>query len=423
MSNSNALQFLVDKTETVRTLKLKKTEFQGLGHELSISQKDLMNSYNRSKNIKHTRDLGTHREEILRKHLLNAGLVPPKFLISEISCRVADTNGNYSRELDILFSNHEERILLMKRGNTLEVHPVENTYGTIQIKSKVTQTELESAFENIASYKRLRKNRSEKEANISNEGFGIIFFYTTDLDNEKLTESINSLKNKYSLDLVPNAIFILDHGHFILQHKDSYNYFLTDHISSCQNEELTYFCNPNHDDHLFHFHSILLYLLQNTRTFTFKLSDYYNIGNIDFNTNISFKFMFGEHHELMTCDKHKGDDYQYLKTIKSENLEKIYNSVINTQFYDENFILFNIHSDNLVKIYNPEKLELDPILKYDENTMIYEKIIINKLGNKINVLLPCYYILKENLFEDCPRCQKNLTQKINRQKTKLKSPS
>ena len=77
-------------------------------------------------------------------------------------------------------------------------------------------------------------------------------------------------------------------------------------------------------------------------------------------------------------------------------------------------------SRSLVKVYNPENLELQKLLKYENGFLAYEKITINKLGNKFHVLLPHYYIQKENLFEDCPQCKKNEKTKANRALAKLK---
>ncbi|MDA3507480.1 hypothetical protein MJ004_06975 [Acinetobacter junii] len=420
MSLVNPIQQLLDTTQKVRELKLKKYEFQGLGNELASSQIELMAKYNRSKGMKHTRDLGNRREEILRKYLLKSNLIPSKCRISQLSSRVTDTNGNYSRELDILLSNNDENIILMKRGESLEVHPIENTYGTIQVKSKFNLKELKSAFENIASYKKLRKNLTDQKPEHSNEGFGVIFFYITDMTNLELTDHINNVKAEYTSDLLPNAIFILNHGHFLPIYQNQ-TLLLTDAIKEVTSDNINYYCNPNHNDHLYHFHNILLYLLRKTRISLVEISSYYNIGNIDFSSNISFKFDAGEFLELAICKKHRSPtEVEYLREINSQNLEKIFQNIATSQFVDEGLLIANRQSSSLVKVYNPENLELQKLLKYENGFLAYEKITINKLGNKFHVLLPHYYIQKENLFEDCPQCKKNEKTKANRALAKLK---
>lgn len=420
MSLVNPVQQLLDTTQKVRELKLKKYEFQGLGNELTSSQIDLMTKYNRSKGMKHTRDLGNRREEILRKYLLKSNLIPSKCRISQLSSRVTDTNGNYSRELDILLSNNDENIILMKRGESLEVHPIENTYGTIQVKSKFTLKELESAFENIASYKKLRKNLTDQKPEHSNEGFGVIFFYITDMTNSELTDHINNVKAEYTSDLLPNAIFILNHGHFLPIYQNQ-ALLLTDAIREATSDNINYYCNPHHNDHLYHFHNILLHLLRKTRISLVEISNYYNIGNIDFSNNISFKFYVGEFLELATCNKHKSPTkVEYLREINSQNLEKIFQYISTSEIFDELFLIANKKSGSFVKIYNPDNIDLKNLLKYEEGFLAYEKITINKLGNKFDVLLPHYYIQKENLFEDCPQCKKNAKTRTNRALAKLK---
>ncbi|MGC3818446.1 DUF6602 domain-containing protein [Acinetobacter sp. G11] len=420
MSSVNPVKPFLDTTQRVRELKLKKYEFQGLGNELVISQEEIMTQYNKSKGMKHTRDLGNHREEILREYLLNSNLVPSKYRISQTSSRVTDTNGNYSRELDILLTNNDENIILMKRGKSLEVHPVENTYGTIQVKSKLTLNELESAFENIASYKKLRKNLTNHSSGFSNEGFGIIFAYTTDFDHTQLNTHISSLKDHYSSDLLPNAICILDHGFFLPFHQNN-SVILSDTLSSIKQDQIQYYCNPNHNDHLFYFHHILLQLLRGTRTDIVDIGNYYNIGNIDFSTNISFKFAYGEYFELAKCTKHRSAQaIEYLKEINSQNLEKIFQYISTSELFDELLLIANKNSGSLVKIYNPDNIDLKDLLKYEEGFLAYEKIILNKLGSKFDVLLPHYYIQKENLFEDCPQCKKNAKTRTNRALAKIK---
>ncbi len=284
----------------------------------------------------------------------------------------------------------------MKRGESLEVHPIENTYGTIQVKSKFNLKELKSAFENIASYKKLRKNLTDQKPEHSNEGFGVIFFYITDMTNLELTDHINNVKAEYTSDLLPNAIFILNHGHFLPIYQNQ-TLLLTDAIKEVTSDNINYYCNPNHNDHLYHFHNILLYLLRKTRISLVEISSYYNIGNIDFSSNISFKFDAGEFLELAICKKHRSPtEVEYLREINSQNLEKIFQNIATSQFVDEGLLIANRQSSSLVKVYNPENLELQKLLKYENGFLAYEKITINKLGNRP---------LAKIIFQPTPCCK------------------
>ncbi|TOJ74704.1 DUF6602 domain-containing protein, partial [Vibrio parahaemolyticus] len=67
--------------------------------------------------------------------------------------------------------DEDELITLMNRNNVYEVYPVENTYGVIQVKSKLTTKELKSGLDNLRSYKKLNP-----------QGFGILFSYCSDMN-------------------------------------------------------------------------------------------------------------------------------------------------------------------------------------------------------------------------------------------------
>jgi hypothetical protein len=57
----------------------------------------------------------------------------------------------------ILLFDNATRIVLMTREEEYQVYPAESAFGAIEVKSKLTKAELTKAFENIASYKQLRK--------------------------------------------------------------------------------------------------------------------------------------------------------------------------------------------------------------------------------------------------------------------------
>ncbi|WAH61835.1 hypothetical protein LZ023_34720 (plasmid) [Pseudomonas silvicola] len=110
-----------------------------------------------SRDIKHPRDVGTVREELLRALFTDNKLLPLSYGISKSSVRAASTSGHLSNEIDILFYDALNSFTLMQRQDIYEVLPVEYCYGAIQVKSKLTTKELENAFKNIASFKRLKR--------------------------------------------------------------------------------------------------------------------------------------------------------------------------------------------------------------------------------------------------------------------------
>ena len=151
------LRRVTDEAIAART---KEVEFHGLEEELRNLQKAILDSYNRTKPIKHPRDKGDHREEILRHFLTSHGLLPNSIGIPSVSTRVVSPSGYISRELDILFVNANDSIVLKRYENMLEYYPVESVLGTIQVKSKLTKRELVSGLKHIQAFKNISKRCS-----------------------------------------------------------------------------------------------------------------------------------------------------------------------------------------------------------------------------------------------------------------------
>ena len=99
---SEWLRQLTDDAIAART---RETEFHGLEEELRTLQRALLDSYKRSKSIKHPRDKGDQREEILRHFLTSHGLLPESVKVPSVSTRMVSPSGHISPELDILFIN------------------------------------------------------------------------------------------------------------------------------------------------------------------------------------------------------------------------------------------------------------------------------------------------------------------------------
>jgi hypothetical protein len=170
-------KWLVEAATRSLKVRSKDREFHGIERELLYAQSQMLVDYDKSKDIKHPRDVGSVREEILGKFFVDSGLLPKKYAVSNTSVRVASTSGHVSKELDILFFDDKEAIVLMRRQDVYEVYAVEACYGAIQVKSKLTKHELQNAFANIASFKKLSKVAVTHPRN--DHGFAIIFAYDT----------------------------------------------------------------------------------------------------------------------------------------------------------------------------------------------------------------------------------------------------
>ena len=220
------LRQLTDEAIAART---RETEFHGLEEELRNLQRALLDSYERSKPIKHPRDKGDQREEILRHFLTSHGLLPDSVNVPSVSTRMVSPSGHISPELDILFTNRNNSIVLKRYENTLEYYPVESVLGTIQVKSKLTKKELLSGLKHIQHFKSIRPIRPLKQqlGGFTMETglyrrFGILFAYERVLRWEQMTDHIREHLAECPNSLWPNMVVVLDAGYFLIGDKERY---------------------------------------------------------------------------------------------------------------------------------------------------------------------------------------------------------
>jgi hypothetical protein len=104
--------------------------------------------------VEHPGELGTGREEIIRRFLRS--YIPARFDVS--TGFVFDSKGNVSKQLDIIIAN----ALLCPRFETAggnRFYPCESVVAVGQVKSSLTSdTALQSALENLESVKELDRS-------------------------------------------------------------------------------------------------------------------------------------------------------------------------------------------------------------------------------------------------------------------------
>ncbi|HDD8847130.1 TPA: hypothetical protein PBP19_004532, partial [Escherichia coli] len=205
---SRTKEWISDQVSRASKLRSKDKEFYGLEREFIHLQRKMLQDFEISKDIKHPRDVGTVREELLRCFFNENKLLPQSYAISKSSVRVASTSGHLSNEIDILFYDAFNSFSLMQRQEIFEVLPVEYCYGVIQVKSKLTKKELKSAFENIRSFKKLKKHGINQnifihsEERIQTNGFGIIFAYDTDMDWMDIVQEIKTHSQNFEKNVL-----------------------------------------------------------------------------------------------------------------------------------------------------------------------------------------------------------------------------
>lgn len=400
--------FLIEQAQSAIKLRDKDREFHGLEREFIYYLSQMILDYEKSKNIKHPRDVGTVRETILRNFLLNSGYLPKKYSISNSSVRIASINGKISNEIDIAFYNQNELITLMKREDIYEVYPIENVYGVIQVKSNLTKKELKSGFKNLLSFKKL-----ENENKISSK-FTLLFAYTSDMKWNEIVREIEIFTKENPKNLFPNAIFILDKGYFIFG--DSKKYTITNIDILSLNEVLIYGFPDRQQLNLYNFQSILLELLNKSKTKTIELNSYFRLPFTTENEE-SYKFRLGAFAEIGNCKIHGN----FSRKISSSSLSKIINWCSNSETInpiEAMNIAYNISSNEIknkesyenVYIYNPENLDLKDILIYTNinstgeisTPLAYDMIE----SENMSIWIPYYYSIKENLISGCTKCAK-----------------
>ena len=214
-------QWLISEAKRAIALRSKDREFHGLEREFHYYQEQMIAEYDRSKDIKHPRDVGDAREEILRKFLAETGLVPRRYSVSGSKTRVASSTGHSSAEMDVVLYDRDDSISLMRRDGGYQVLPVESVYGIIQVKSRLTKAAIKGGLENIASFKTLIKVQEPTggivviNTNKSSKGFGVLFAYDSDLEWGDIVQEIQLFADSSRRSVLCNAVYILKKGFFL----------------------------------------------------------------------------------------------------------------------------------------------------------------------------------------------------------------
>ncbi|HCE0435334.1 TPA: DUF6602 domain-containing protein [Acinetobacter baumannii] len=396
---------IVAQAEEAIALRNKDREFHGLEREFLYHQADLIVSYNRTKELKHPRDMGNARENILRNFLINSGTLAKKYGVSDTSIRVVSREGHLSNEIDIAIFDPDENITLMNRENAYEVYPVESVYGVIQVKSNLIKKELISGLKNLRSFKKL--NNDQKK------GFAILFAYCSDMSINDIRNEILNFTKETNKNEYPNAIYILDKGFFLFSQENK-GFMLNNDIESIENLDVTFYANQDNLV-LYNFMTTLGHLLKDSKKMSVNLHDYFRLPLIASDYS-SYIFTLGQFAEFGICPKHG----TYAKKISGSNLDKILLECKKSEpinWIKAVHIAYGIPLDEeaylrqpaKVHIYNPENLSLSEILKQPVTLENGDEIYTNSYemieSSGIKIYLPFYYIFKDGLMDFCVKCK------------------
>ena len=407
------LEWLRQLTDEAIAARTKETEFHGLEEELRNLQRALLDSYERSKSIKHPRDKGDQREEILRHFFTSHGLLPESVKVPSVSTRMVSPSGHISPELDILFVNRNDSIVLKRFENTLEYYPVESVLGTIQVKSKLTKKELLSGLKHIQHFKNIRPIRPLKrqaggltiESGLTRR-FGILFAYERGLRWDQMVDHIRDHLAECPNKLWPNMIVVLDIGYFLIGDSDKKRYAVDQRrLEDVANPEIHGF--PDNTEHcLQQFYSYLTLLLRKADTGLPNTDDYLRmplaVGEH------SVEFVFGAFSEFVKCAHHG----PYLKKFTVEKINQILTATQDSE--PINWIKACDLAEGKPGT-DIERYEKQPgdIIVYDPDGLGFENLLLSKGGYMTSeqVLidgrhywLPWHYVDAHKLIEPCPKC-------------------
>lgn len=419
-------EMLKDQIGRAIALRSKEREFHGLDREFLYYQEDMLRQYERAKDPKHPRDIGLAREQIVRKFLVDTGLLPARYAASDRSVRVASTTGHVSGELDILFYDPLDSVSLMRRENAFEVLPVESTYGTIQVKSKATRQDIRDGLENIATYKRLRRISTEGWTAFSGrpksrQGFGILFAFDTDLDWIDLVNEVEAFAKSNPQHLWCNAVCVLTKG-FVLHGDDHRSAFLNDDIGAIT--ELQMHGRPDRTGLCFYdLYSVLLGLLKNTDVQPPPVESYFQLPFVA--GEHSYKYSMGQFAEFGTCETH-GDFPRKLTEEKLVEVIEWCKSAEPINWIRATEIAYGNPGDNTeayqrqpgeVRIYNPDSLPFPDILVMDRPFMRDgEQVIVKALAYDsietagMIIWIPYVYEITHGIINSCPKCEQKKQQ-------------
>jgi hypothetical protein len=411
-------QFLLDQARRA-TLRSKDREFHGLQREFMYLQAEMLIAYERSKDIRHPRDVGDAREQILRQFLLTRGYLPKRYGVSERRARVASTTGHVTGELDILLYDDLNSLSLMRREDVYEVFPVESVYGVIQVKSRLNKKEISDGLENIASFKRLECDPGAQRtafitsAQNTNRGFGLLFAYDSDLKWEDIVEEIAAFSNRVPNTQWCNAVFILNKGMF-LHGEGGWSASINSAIERIT--KLSMHGYPDRQEQcLYQFYNVLLNLLRTTDVQHARIERYFSLPFVA--DAYSYEFCMGAAAEMGRCPQH--GDYQ--RKIAPDKLEKIIACCSKTEpinWIKAIDIAYGRPGDNTeayerqpcdVRIYNPDNFPLSEVLLADQKwgDATVKGLAFDQVRCRGMVtLIPYYYAVTQCLISGCPACAK-----------------
>lgn len=213
---------------------------KGLKDEFDIQTKD----------IQHNPSKGTMREDSLKDALRK--IVPVKYEFG--SGTVVDAHGVQSRQQDFLLYDAFSSPTFLKKQSSL-VLPIESIYAAIEVKSTISNQELEKAVKNFDSLMSLEKNTINSFIPITgnNSIMGLVFAYTSNSSLETLTNRMIELNESLPVNHRIGCVCVLDKGNIVNVLKDDIRT-----LSTLSSEKTTLIIKENDLEQNFYLFYLLL---------------------------------------------------------------------------------------------------------------------------------------------------------------------
>jgi len=156
--------------------------------------------------LKHMGERGSEREKGLQEFLKN--YLPSRYAIA--TGEIVDTNGNTSRQCDLIIYDHLNCPLLLA-GKDIRVFPAESVCAVIEVKSVLTYDELRDAVEKISCLKELERDGGPIP--------GVIFAYRASAKHEamlRIARELQKLNGAKKSSQYVDLLCILDAGVIML---------------------------------------------------------------------------------------------------------------------------------------------------------------------------------------------------------------
>lgn len=134
--------------------------------------------------IPHNAVRGGEAEKIVRKFLENH--LPRRFAVG--SGFIIDPEDAISRQTDVIVYD-AFNCPTYRAGEDSAIFPSDNVAAVIEVKSRLTNSELRKAWENIHKTKSLKKRFTNAPGPLRSQTLGCIFAFNSDLSLDSISES------------------------------------------------------------------------------------------------------------------------------------------------------------------------------------------------------------------------------------------